>query len=66
MSDPVSVGAAYAIGLGGLALYAASIVRRLGAARRMRAALEDERARDGRDHGAATVPRGGSPVEAER
>lgn len=46
MTDPGSVGAAYAIVLGGLVLYVASITRRLGAARRTARALEQERRRD--------------------
>ena len=46
MTDPGSVAAAYAIVLGGLSLYVASILRRLRAARRTRAALQRERERD--------------------
>ena len=66
MSDPVSVAAAYAIVLGGLMLYVASIVRRLRAARRTAEALERERARDRRGKAAATVPYGIGPVETPR
>jgi hypothetical protein len=65
MSDPVFVAAAYTIVLGGLTLYAASLVRRLRAARRTAEALERERARD-RGHTAATVPPGSGPVETPR
>jgi hypothetical protein len=46
MSDPGSVAAAYAIVLGGLVLYVASIVRRLRAARSTAEALQLERERD--------------------
>ncbi len=66
MSDAVFVAAAYAIVLGGLALYVASIVRRVRAARRTAEALERERARDSRGHAAATVPCGVGPVETPR
>lgn len=66
MSDPLSVGAAYTIVLGGLAFYVASIARRTRAARRMAAALERERARDSRDPAPAAVAHGVGPVEAPR
>ena len=66
MSDPVSVAAAYAIVLGGLTLYVASIVRRLRAAHRTAEALERERARDSRDHAAATVRYGIGPVDTRQ
>lgn len=46
MTDAGSVGAAYAIVLGGLVLYVASIARRLRDARRTARALEHERRRD--------------------
>lgn len=46
MTDPGSVAAAYAIVLGGLVLYVASIARRLQAARRTARALAQERQRD--------------------
>ena len=46
MSDPVSVAAAYAIVLGGLVLYVASIVRRLRAARSTAEVLGRERERE--------------------
>lgn len=45
MSDPAFVVASYAIALGGLAVYAASIARRARAARRMAEALERARER---------------------
>jgi hypothetical protein len=54
MSDPGSVATAYAIVVGGLALYVASIVRRVHAARRTAQALERERARDRRDTAASS------------
>ena len=66
MSDPGSVAAAYAIVLGGLALYVVSIVRRLQAARRTAEALERERPRDGRDLTAAALPTGTEPIETSR
>ena len=66
MSDPGSVAAAYAIVLGGLALYVVSIVRRLQAARRTAQALERERARDRRDLTAAALPPGTGPIETSR
>ena len=66
MTDPVSVAAAYAIVLGGLAIYVASIVRRTRAARRTAAALERERAHDRRHTEAAVVPDGVRSVEAPR
>ena len=66
MSDPVFVAAAYAIVLGGLALYVASMLRRLRAARRIAEALERERARDSRGHGATRVPYGIGPVETRQ
>ena len=66
MSDPVFVAAAYAIVLGGLALYVASMLRRLRAARRIAEALERERARDSGGHAAATVPFGIGPVETRQ
>ena len=66
MSDPVSVVAAYTIVLGGLALYVASMARRLRAARRTVEALERERARDSRDPATATVPYGIGPVETRQ
>lgn len=66
MSDPGSVAAAYAIVLGGLALYVASIVRRVRAARSTAQALERERARDSRDPAPAAVPHGVGPVETPR
>ena len=65
MSDAVFVAAAYAIVLGGLALYVASIARRVRAARRTAQALERERARDARV-GAPAVPHGIRPVETPR
>ncbi len=46
MTDPGSVAAAYAIVLGGLSLYVASILRRLRAARRTRTALLREHERE--------------------
>jgi len=46
MTDPASVAAAYAVVLGGIALYAVSIARRLAAARRAAEALDRARARD--------------------
>lgn len=45
MSDPAFVAASYAIVLGGLAAYAASIARRTRAARRMAQSIERERER---------------------
>ena len=66
MTDPASVAAAYAIVLSGLALYVASIVRRVRAARRIAQALERERVRDGRDRTAAAVPHGVGPVDTPR
>lgn len=51
MTDPGSVAAAYAAVLGGIALYAVSIARRLAAARRAAEALERARTRDGPDPG---------------
>lgn len=49
MTDPGSVGAAFAIVLGGLILYVTSISRRLRAARRTAEALKHERDRDTAD-----------------
>lgn len=66
MSDPVSVAAAYTIVLGGLTLYATSIVRRLRAARRTAAALARKRARDSQGHAAVAVPYGIGPVETRQ
>jgi len=51
MTDPGSVAAAYAVVLGGIALYAVSIARRLAAARRAAEALDRARARDVHDLG---------------
>ncbi len=47
MSDPASVAAAYAIVLGGLVVYVATIARRIRAARRTAQALDRARAQDG-------------------
>lgn len=49
MSDPGFVAAAYAIVLGGLVLYVASLARRVRAARRTAQALHRERERDRSD-----------------
>lgn len=46
MTDPGSVGAAFAIVIGGLILYVASISRRLRTARRTAEALKQQRERD--------------------
>ena len=66
MSDPVFVAAAYAIVLGGLTLYVASMLRRLRTARRTAEALERERARNSGSQAAATVPFGIGPVESRQ
>ena len=66
MTDPGSVGAAFAIVLGGLILYVASISRRLRAARRTAEALKRERDRDtvaGTEAGrSGRTPRPSEPV----
>jgi hypothetical protein len=64
MTDLVSVAATYAIVLGGLALYVASIARRLRAARRVAEAVSVERERDaagGRAESPAQVARPSDP-----
>lgn len=53
MSDPGFVAAAYGLVLGGLALYLASVLQRLRAARRTARSLARERARD--DHAGVPV-----------
>lgn len=55
MTDPGFVTSAYAIVLGGLALYVWSIVRRSRAARRLAAAIERERTQDSRGPAAAAI-----------
>ncbi len=55
MSDPWFVAAAYALVLGGLSLYAVSIVRRAQAARRTARAIEEQRERDGSAPGPEAV-----------
>lgn len=63
MSDPISVAVAYTIVLGGLSLYLWSIVRRAQAAGRVAAALERERALDGRAAASGSVTHRPEPVE---
>lgn len=64
MSDPGSVAASYAIVLGGLVLYVASIARRLRAARRTAEVLNRERERDaeGRMPDASALPQPTDPA----
>lgn len=66
MSDPGFVAGAYAIALGGLALYVGSLVRRTRAARLTTQAIERERARDGGDTAASAVPPGVGPAVTPR
>lgn len=66
MSDPGFVAAAYTIVLGGLALYLASIVRRIRAARRTAQSLERERARDNLDTEASNLAPGVQAIETRR
>lgn len=51
MSDPISVAAAYAVVLGGIALYVASVFRRARETGRVRRVLDAERARDNPEAG---------------
>lgn len=60
MSDPAFIASAYAIVLGGLALYVTSLLRRLRAARRTADALGRERPRHRGDSASATD--GSEPV----
>ncbi len=62
MTDPGFVAASYAIVLGGVAIYAASVVRRLRGARRTTEMLEHERKRDVRDPGTMSGPLDGGPA----
>lgn len=66
MSDPVSVVAAYSIVLGGLALYVASIARRVRATRRIARAVENQRDRDRGKRGVAAGPATAEPAETGR